>query len=183
MLTFVRSMMEWLGGTISKEDVGEDGSGGRSHQNKRRRDDDGEEDALGAFALRFRCVVVPHSEKSSYTYLRHLELFPNPQVLLQTYSSKDPKLILAVPASLSHGPSRHLFSDFAAVPDNVVLLTTRGAEGTLGRALFDRWNDAQRLDDKWDKGKIGSNIMMDGSLRLRVRFCDLHRSVSHQSLW
>ena len=60
MLTFVRSMMEWLGGTISKEDVGEDGTGGRSQQqNKRKRDDDGDEDALGAFALRFRCIIPP----------------------------------------------------------------------------------------------------------------------------
>lgn len=52
MLTFVRSMMEWLGGTISKEDVGEEG--GNSRQNKRRRDDEGEDDALGALALRFK---------------------------------------------------------------------------------------------------------------------------------
>lgn len=100
--------------------------------------------------------------------LRHLEFFPNPQVLLQTYSSKDPKLILAVPASLSHGPSRNLFADFAAVPDNVVLLTSRGEEGSLGRVLFDRWNDRQRGDDKWDKGKIGSNIMLDGILHMKV---------------
>jgi len=35
MLTFV---MEWLGGTVSKEDVGEETSGKRN--NKRRRDDD-----------------------------------------------------------------------------------------------------------------------------------------------
>lgn len=104
----------------------------------------------------------------SSTLSRHLEFFPNPQALLQTYSSKDPKLILAVPASLSHGPSRNLFVDFAAVPDNVVLLTSRGEEGSLGRALFDKWNDRQRVDDKWDKGKIGSNIMLDGSLRLKV---------------
>jgi cleavage and polyadenylation specificity factor subunit 2 len=57
MLTFVRSMMEWLGGTVSKEDVGEEGTGKRQHQhhNKRKRDDDGDEDALGAFALRFKC--------------------------------------------------------------------------------------------------------------------------------
>ncbi|TFK43712.1 beta-lactamase-like protein [Crucibulum laeve] len=151
MLTFVRSMMEWLGGTISKEDVGEEGTG-RENRNKRRRDDDGDEDALGAFALRFK----------------HLEFFPNPQALLHTYSSKDPKLILAVPASLSHGPSRSMFSDFAAVPDNVVLLTGRGEEGTLGRALFNKWNDSQRPDDKWDKGKIGSNIMMDGVIKLTM---------------
>jgi hypothetical protein len=47
---------------------------------------------------------------------------------LQTYSSKDPKLILAVPASFSHAPSRLLFADFAlaAVPDNVILLTIFG---------------------------------------------------------
>jgi len=53
MLTFVRSMMEWLGGTISKEDVGEEGTG-RQNLNKRRRDEEGDEDALGAFALRFK---------------------------------------------------------------------------------------------------------------------------------
>lgn len=44
--------MEWMGGTISKEDVGEDG--GNSRHNKRRRDDDNEDEALGAFALRFK---------------------------------------------------------------------------------------------------------------------------------
>ncbi|KAI0306845.1 beta-lactamase-like protein [Multifurca ochricompacta] len=150
MLTFVRSMMEWLGGTVSKEDVGEDTSGKRN--NKRRREEDADEDAIGAFALRFK----------------HLEFFPSPQVLLQTYSSKDPKLILAVPASLSHGPSRLLFADFAAVPDNVILLTGRGEEGTLGRKLFERWNNSQRAEDKWDKGKLGSNVMLDGSLSLRL---------------
>lgn len=152
MLTFVRSMMEWLGGTVSKEDVGEDGSNNANKGNKRRRDEDGDEDALGAFALRFR----------------HLEFFPNPQALMHTYSSKDPKLILAVPASLSHGPSRMLFSQFAETPDNVVLLTGRSEDGTLGRMLFDRWNDAQREEAKWDRGKIGSNIMMDGVLRLEM---------------
>ncbi|TFK55437.1 hypothetical protein OE88DRAFT_1651747 [Heliocybe sulcata] len=153
MLTFVRSMMEWLGGTVNKEDVGEDGTSRSQHQNKRKRgEDDGDEDALGAFALRFR----------------HLEIFPSPQHLMQTYSSKDPKLILAVPASLSHGPSRIVFSEFAAIPDNVVLLTGRSEEGTLGGLLFDMWNTAQRDDSKWDKGKIGSNIMMDGVLHMKM---------------
>ncbi|KAJ8698469.1 hypothetical protein PTI98_005175 [Pleurotus ostreatus] len=151
MLTFVRSMMEWLGGTVSKEDVGEENPNQRQNS-KRKRGDEGDDDALGALALRFK----------------HLEFFPNPQALLERYSSKDPKLILAVPASLSHGPSRHLFSEFAAVPDNVVLLTQRGEEHTLGRALFDRWNNSQRGDDRWDKGRIGSNIMMDGVMKLKI---------------
>ena len=54
MLTFVRSMMEWLGGTISKEDVGEDGTKGRQGNKRKRAEDDNDEDALGAFALRFQ---------------------------------------------------------------------------------------------------------------------------------
>lgn len=82
-------------------------------------------------------------------------------------------MILAVPASLSHGPSRALFSDFAAVPDNVVLLTGRSEDGTLGRNLFDHWNNSQREDSKWDKGKIGSNVMMDGAMKLQVYHCAL----------
>lgn len=154
MLTFVRSMMEWLGGTISKEDVGveaTDSKGGKGGKRKRG-DDDGDEDALGAFALRFK----------------HLEFFNTPAALLQTYSSKDPKLILAVPATLSHGPSRALFAEFAETPDNVVLLTGRSEPGTLGRILFDKWNDSQREDTKWDRGKIGNNVMMDGVLRVKI---------------
>ncbi|KAJ7638939.1 beta-lactamase-like protein [Roridomyces roridus] len=153
MLTFVRSMMEWLGGTVSKEDVGEDGNNNNRSRQRRRGDDDADEDALGAFALRFK----------------YLEFFPNPQALIHRYSSTDPKLILAVPASLSHGPSRNLFVNFASIPNNVVLLTSRSEEGTLGRLLFNKWNDSQRADDKWDKGKIGSNVMMDGAISLVMK--------------
>jgi hypothetical protein len=63
-------MMEWLGGTVNKEDVGEEGTGKRQHQhhNKRKRDEDGDEDALGAFALRFKYVSV-------YESMRLLEYF------------------------------------------------------------------------------------------------------------
>ncbi|KAJ7240326.1 beta-lactamase-like protein [Mycena haematopus] len=157
MLTFVRSMMEWLGGTVSKEDVGEDGNNNNNRsRNQRRRggDDDGDEEAaLGAFALRFK----------------YLEFFPNPDSLVKRYASSDPKLILAVPASLSHGPSRSLFVNFAAIPNNVVLLTSQGEEGTLARALFNKWNDSQRPDDKWDKGKIGRNVMLDDTLTLVMK--------------
>lgn len=165
MLTFVRSMMEWLGGTVNKEDVGMDGSkppGGRSGKRKR---DDRDDEAIGAFALRFR----------------HLEFYSNPAALLAKHSSKDAKLILAVPASLSHGPSRALFADFASIPGNVVLLTQRGPDGSLGRVLFDKWNDSQRADDKWDKGKIGSNVMLDGNMNLQVRALP-HPSKIHHSL-
>lgn len=164
MLTFVRSMMEWVGGTVSKEDVGVDGSG-KTGSKRRRADDEADDEALGAFALRFtgKCAHNSPFCCPAHAPSRYLEFFLNPQTLVQKYSSREPKLILAVPASLSHGPSRSLFADFAAVPDNVILLTSRGEEGTLSRMLFDRWNNSQRADDTWDKGKIGSNVMMDGS--------------------
>lgn len=106
-------------------------------------------------------------------HFRHLEFYPTPQVLLNTYSSKDPKLILAVPTSLSHGPSRILFSEFASVADNVVLLTSPGEEGTLSRQLFDTWNSQQREDDTWLNGKLGRNIMLDGVMSLNVSFISL----------
>lgn len=54
MLTFVRSMMEWLGGTISKEDIGEDTAEGH----RKRKRDENEDEAMGALALRFRCIPL-----------------------------------------------------------------------------------------------------------------------------
>lgn len=87
---------------------------------------------------------------------------------MQTYATAHPKLILAVPASLSHGASRSIFAQFAAIPDNVVLLTSCGEKGTLARQLFDRWDSSQRGDDRWDNGRIGRNIMLDGSLVLEM---------------
>ena len=101
-------------------------------------------------------------------FFRHLEFFASPEVLLRTYSSKDPKLILAVPLSLSHGPSRTIFSEFANVPYNVVLMTSRGENGTLSEFLFNKWNEKQRPEDKWDKGKVGSNVLLDGPIPLQV---------------
>lgn len=49
-----------------------------------------------------------------------------------------------------------------------MLLTGRGEEGTLGRQLFEQWDNRQREEYKWDRGKIGTNVMMDGVLHLKV---------------
>lgn len=45
-------MMEWLGGTISKEDVGDPGA----KRYQRRKVGEDEDEALGALALRFKWV-------------------------------------------------------------------------------------------------------------------------------
>ncbi|KAI0265767.1 hypothetical protein BGY98DRAFT_1102807 [Russula aff. rugulosa BPL654] len=83
--TVMLPLSDWLGCTVSKEDVGEETF--RKRSNKRRRDDDADEEAIGAFALRYK----------------YLEFFLNPQVVPETCSSKDPKLIPAIPGlPLSH---------------------------------------------------------------------------------
>ena len=106
---------------------------------------------------------------TKHAFLRHLEFFTSPNALLNAHSSKTPKLILAVPLSLSHGSSRAIFTEFATTPDNVILLTSTGEDGTLSRSLFDMWNDEQREEEKWTKGKIGRNILLDKSLNVTVR--------------
>ncbi|PVF96449.1 hypothetical protein CPB86DRAFT_736678 [Serendipita vermifera] len=148
LLTTVRSMMEWLGGTISKEDVGES-----TRTSKRRRLDDDEEESLGALALRFKFI----------------EIFATPEQMVEKFSSREPKLILAVPASMSHGPSRSLFADFAAVQGNVVIITQRAEQGTLSRFLMDRWEAAQEQSKKWQDGKLGEPVPLDRPIELELR--------------
>ena len=162
-------MVKWLGGTASKQDFGEDTSG------KRNPDDDTDEEAIGAFR-----VTIQVSRFSSVSevevliissYSRHLELFPNPQVLLETYSSKDLKLILAVPGSFSYGPSRWPFADFAAVPDKCdPSHWPWRRRNTFGHTLccLIVVNKSQRVEKKWNKDKLGSSVVLDGSLDLRV---------------
>jgi cleavage and polyadenylation specificity factor subunit 2 len=50
MIALVRSMMEWLGGTVSKDEGAEGGE--RSHGGKRKRGD--EDDEVGTLSLKFR---------------------------------------------------------------------------------------------------------------------------------
>jgi cleavage and polyadenylation specificity factor subunit 2 len=125
-------------------------------------------------ALRLNMRLLFHS-------YRHLELFPSPAALLHTYPSSKPKLILAVPTSLSHSSSRSLFADFASVPGNVVVLTTRPEPGTLGGILFDTWNEAQPADSEYGKGKMGRVIEgKDEMISVKVGLFNLER-YSHSS--
>ncbi|KAH7107776.1 beta-lactamase-like protein [Auriculariales sp. MPI-PUGE-AT-0066] len=152
MLTFVRSMMEWFGGHISKEDIGVKDPQPQTGK-KRKRDDEDADDGIGAAALRFR----------------HLEFFNSYSALMSTYPSAKPKLILAVPQNLSSGSSRALFADFAAVPANVVVLTNRGEPDTLSRHLFDQWNARQDARDRYGGGVIGKPVQLDESMHILMR--------------
>jgi Cft2 family RNA processing exonuclease len=89
--------------------------------------------------------------------------------MVEKFSSREPKLILAVPASMSHGPSRSLFADFAAMQGNVVILTQRAEQGTLSRFLMDRWEASQEESQKWQDGKLGEPVPLDRPIELEVK--------------
>jgi len=62
-----------------------------------------------------------------------------------------------------------MFADFASIPGNVVLLTSRAEHGTLSHMLFERWDQRQDENEKWDKGNIGSLIEFDENITIKVR--------------
>ena len=101
---------------------------------------------------------------------RHVQFFASPTDLLQAYPLMRPKLVLAVPPSMSHGPSRWLFTAMANVDGNVILLTSRGEEETLACGLYSRWEKEQEETAKWGKGRTGNLAHLGGQLRLEVRY-------------
>lgn len=101
-------------------------------------------------------------------YRRFVEIFGSPDQLVDKFSSRDPKLILSVPASMSHGMSRSLFADFARVEGNMVVLTERAERGTLNRFLMDRWEATQEDSQRWQDGKLGEPIALDRPIELEV---------------
>ena len=56
----------------------------------------------------------------------------------------------------------------AGVEGNVILLTSRGEDHTLGRDLYDRWESNQDDSAKWGRGRIGHMQDLDGQLQLEV---------------
>ncbi|PKI82866.1 hypothetical protein MVES1_003682 [Malassezia vespertilionis] len=102
---------------------------------------------------------------------------------LRYYSSVDamkaalthsqPKVVVATPASITHGPARALLSDFLPNPESLVLLLSRGEPGSVMRTLWERWNTQQEDGDAWRRGKVGAPASPGGQvtyeLRRRVR--------------
>ncbi len=88
-----------------------------------------------------------------FFFLSYLEFFPSPDALTQKYPSSKPKLLLAVPPNLSHGPSRALFTEFTSVTRNLVVLTSRGDPDTLTRRLYDQWHSGQNKDQTYRVGE------------------------------
>ncbi|KZT62102.1 hypothetical protein CALCODRAFT_522464 [Calocera cornea HHB12733] len=155
-VAFVRSLMEWMGGWITREGevptVGRDGKK-RKRRNRRDEEDIEEEDALLAnMILRFR----------------HLKIYPTPEALLADIPPSTPKVVLATPLTMSYGASRILFESFASSRNNLVMLVNIAEKGTLARSLWDRWEADQPEDSKWGKGRLGNIVHGSGKVALTI---------------
>nr|ODO01039.1 cleavage and polyadenylation specificity factor subunit 2 [Cryptococcus depauperatus CBS 7855] len=146
MVVFARSLVEWMGGMVKNSgvDVVDVGKGKRS-----------------------RGAKIMSSEFGALDF-KHVQFFATPTELLQTYPLNRPKLVLAIPPTMSHGPSRFLFTSLAAVEGNVILLTSRSEEQTLARDLYDRWERQQDMGSKWGQGKTGKAIQLEDKMLVQV---------------
>lgn len=105
---------------------------------------------------------------------RHLKFYDSLSALTATYPSSRPKLILAIPPSMSHGPSRTLFTSLASNSHTLVVLTQRGEPGTLAADLFERWNVRQERGKKAGEGEVGRPLEMDEHFEVDVSTRLLH---------
>ncbi|KAK0569631.1 hypothetical protein OC861_000713 [Tilletia horrida] len=98
---------------------------------------------------------------------KYLRVFTSIEAMDEVIPINEPKVVLAVPPSLTHGPSRRLIQRFAGQPNDVVVLTHRGEPDSLARWLWDQW-DARGEGfgpngrESWRKGKVGSEVGLDG---------------------
>ena len=177
MLAFARSLIEWMGGVI-RDTGGSDAVDEMETQKKRRKGRKGRQGggAMGSEygALDFRSVS-PLLSRSVYPYdwfaFRHVHFFSSPTDLVQAFPLMRPKLVLAVPPTMSHGPSRWLFTAMANVDGNVILLTSRAEHGTLAGELYEQWERNQDETAKWGKGRIGNLAHLDGQLPIKASCC------------
>lgn len=150
MVSFARSLIEWMGGVV--REAGTDDVVMEGRKNKRRRR---------------QPVNVMGSEYGALDF-NHVKFFSTPDELLKAFPSDRPKMVLAIPPTMSHGPSRVLFTEMAQTPGNVLLLTSRGEDQTLARDLYDRWESEQAEGAKFGRGKIGDVKRLEGPLSIEM---------------
>ncbi|BEJ17650.1 hypothetical protein CspHIS471_0610510 [Cutaneotrichosporon sp. HIS471] len=150
MVNFARSLIEWMGGVV-RESSADDVMGVQAGRGRKRR---------------ARQIAVG-SEYGALDF-NHVDFFSSLDMLLLKHPVNEPKLVIAVPITMSHGPSRFLFTIMASKPGNVVLLTNRGEDNTLARELYELWESEQTEDAKWGHGKIGKVIAIPGPLKFEM---------------
>ncbi|CAD6912199.1 unnamed protein product [Tilletia laevis] len=98
---------------------------------------------------------------------RYLRVFTSIEAMDEVIPPNEPKVVLAVPPSLTHGPSRRLVQRFAEKKDDVIVLTHRGEPDSLARWLWNQWDErgeglGKGGKGEWMKGKVGSEVGLEG---------------------
>ncbi|CBQ73226.1 conserved hypothetical protein [Sporisorium reilianum SRZ2] len=95
---------------------------------------------------------------SSPLDFKYVRVFPSLQAMDEAIPHDQAKVVLAVPPSMTHGPSRRLLARFAQNPNDVVVLISRGEPGSLCRELWNAWNTHQSKGFSWAQGKLGQIV-------------------------
>lgn len=107
---------------------------------------------------------------SSPLDFKYVKVFPTLQAMDEAIPQDQAKVVLAVPPSMTHGPSRKLLARFAQNPNDVVVLISRGEPGSLCRELWDAWNTNQSKGFSWSQGKLGQAVVASNtSLRFELK--------------
>lgn len=158
VLGFVRSLTEWLGKAAST--TGDDFVSDRRTRHDHR---------------------TEHGQRDTGpARFRHVKWFPSPDALARDLPAGIPKLVIAVPGTLSHGYSRQLFVSLAASAGNLVVLPSRSEEGSLTRWLSSKIGSQARnnteavpravhIDEELSVEVISTvSALLDSSLKSRI---------------
>jgi cleavage and polyadenylation specificity factor subunit 2 len=100
--------------------------------------------------------------------LRHLKFYPTHEVFMRAFPDNSPKLVLAVPLSMSYGPSRRLFTKMATEESATIVLTGRSEDQTLSNEIFRMWNGLQAPPDQYGAGGVGSPKPASGTISVTI---------------
>lgn len=109
------------------------------------------------------------AQPSSPLDFHYVKVFASLQALDEAVPHDQAKVILAVPPSMTHGPSRRLLSRFAQNPNDVIVLISRGEPNSLCRKLWDTWNGRQVKGFSWTDGKLGNAVSAESSLEYELK--------------
>ena len=107
---------------------------------------------------------------SSPLDFKYVRVFSSLAAMDEAIPHDQAKVVLAVPPSMTHGPSRKLLARFAQNPNDVVVLISRGEPGSLCRELWEAWRESQSKGFSWTQGKLGQTITpKNATLRFELK--------------
>lgn len=106
---------------------------------------------------------------SSPLDFKYVKVFASLQAMDEAIPADQAKVVLAVPPSMTHGPSRRLLARFASNPNDAIVLISRGEPNSLCRQLWDAWSSHQSKGFAWTHGKLGQPVTPNTPVRFELK--------------